>query len=336
MPNVIAAFARILAQAAGMTLSEDGVLRDGEEVLLRLPQGPEDRVSVACHFEVMEQVRIRRPDWPALMEAYAAAILPEHLGALGLAFKTAPTLRDSLTRVERYFRLVADNAVYRLEEEGAAARFVITPQGAPHPTVAFRNEMALAGWAANMLRMTGGRVRPARVTFRHGPLTDTARYEEVFGCPVRFDAALDAIHLPRTLLDAENRLGDRAVCDFLTAHLDAALGALPAAAPVKAEALRRLSAVLADGTPPAARIAQQMGMSERTLYRRLAAEGATWRDVVQEAQKGLAQELLAQSDRSIAEIAFLTGFSEQSTFSRAFKRWFGQGPARYRAEAVGA
>lgn len=336
MPNVIAAFSRVLAQAADMTLSEDGVLRDGEEVLLRLPGGSEGRVSVACHFAVMEKVRARRPDWAALMEAYAAAIQPDDLGALGLAFKTAPTLRGSLCRVSRYFRLVADNAIYQLEEEGGLARFIIIPQGAPHPTVAFRNEMALAGWAATLARMSGGRGRLSHVSFRHGPQADTTRYAEIFGCPVRFGAESDAIHMPSAMLDLDNRLGDRGVCDFLTAHLDEALGALPAAAPVKAEALRRLSSMLAEGTPPAALIARQMGMSERTLYRRLSAEGFAWRDVVQEAQKGLAQELLSRSDRSIAEIAFLTGFAEQSTFSRAFKRWFGQAPARYRATALGA
>lgn len=74
-----------------------------------------------------------------------------------------------------------------------------------------------------------------------------------------------------------------------------------------------------------------MGMSERTLYRRLAAEGRSYRDVLTEAQMTLAQSLLQGGDCSIAEIAFLTGFSEQSTFSRAFKRHVGQAPAQFRA-----
>jgi AraC-like DNA-binding protein len=75
-------------------------------------------------------------------------------------------------------------------------------------------------------------------------------------------------------------------------------------------------------------------MSERTLYRRLSDDGLTFRDVVREAQERLACELLTASDCSIAEIAFLTGFAEQSTFTRAFKRWAGQAPARYRQGAL--
>jgi AraC-like DNA-binding protein len=84
--------------------------------------------------------------------------------------------------------------------------------------------------------------------------------------------------------------------------------------------------------PQAAEIARDMAMSERTLYRRLAEEGLTFRDVLTEAQSSLAQELLRDSDSSIAEIAFLTGFSEQSTFSRAFKRWVGLAPAQFRQQ----
>ena len=77
-------------------------------------------------------------------------------------------------------------------------------------------------------------------------------------------------------------------------------------------------------------MAHFMGISERTFYRRLAEEGLSFRDVLQDAQSALARELLSETDCSIAEIAFLTGFSEQSTFSRAFKRWVGEAPARYR------
>ena len=66
------------------------------------------------------------------------------------------------------------------------------------------------------------------------------------------------------------------------------------------------------------------------LYRRLADENLSYRDVLQDAQLSLARDLLTDSDCSIAEVAFLTGFSEQSTFSRAFKRWVGEAPAQFR------
>jgi len=98
--------------------------------------------------------------------------------------------------------------------------------------------------------------------------------------------------------------------------------------------MHHLTPTLSNGRPQAAVIARDMGLSERTLYRRLAEEGLTFRDVVGRAQLALAQEMLRTSDVSIAEVAFLTGFSEQSTFSRAFKRWVGQAPAQFRQQQV--
>jgi len=138
--------------------------------------------------------------------------------------------------------------------------------------------------------------------------------------------------LRSAMLDLPNRLGDAAVSDFLTAHLETEIGSLRDDPSIRAALLRRLTPALSNGVPQAADIARDMAMSERTLYRRLAEEGLTFRDVLTEAQSSLAQELLRDSDSSIAEIAFLTGFSEQSTFSRAFKRWVGQAPVQFRQQ----
>jgi AraC-like DNA-binding protein len=77
-------------------------------------------------------------------------------------------------------------------------------------------------------------------------------------------------------------------------------------------------------------IASGLAMSARTLQRRLSEQGHSFQGVVDMTRKVLAQRLLAETDYSLAEVAFLTGFSEQSGFSRAFKRWAGQTPRSYR------
>lgn len=196
----------------------------------------------------------------------------------------------------------------------------------------FRTEGALAAFARNMRLFVDGDLTLDHVSFRHACRCDPHRYAAMFDCPVRFNAARDAIALAPAMLDRPNRLGDAAVSDFLTAHLETEIGPLEGDPSLRAELLRRLTPALSNGVPQAAGIAADMGMSERTLYRRLAEEGRTFRDVVVEAQSSLAQDLLRDSDSSIAEIAFLTGFSEQSTFSRAFKRWTGEAPARFRQQ----
>ena len=89
----------------------------------------------------------------------------------------------------------------------------------------------------------------------------------------------------------------------------------------------------ADSRARLAEVAARIGMSSRTLQRRLSADGLAYQDLVLDARKTLSERLLRRTDYALAEIAFLTGFSDQSTFTRAFKRWNGQTPADYRRGA---
>ncbi|WP_238547607.1 AraC family transcriptional regulator [Meridianimarinicoccus roseus] len=313
-----------------MTLRDDGALIVEGTVAQRLSQPANGRIPDTDYFELLDWIRRRHEDEVALVGAYARQIRVDDIGVLGLAIKTAPTLRASLERIERYWRVVTDTAVYCLDAGANPALLTFEARTEHHPVLEFRNEGALAGLAHNMRRFVRGDLVLDHVSFRHPCRCDPARYAALFGCPVFFEADRNAIALNPAMLNLPNCLGDAAVSDFLTGHLEREIGSLQADVSVRAALLRRITPALSDGVPQAADIARDMGMSERTLYRRLAAEGLTFRDVLTEAQSSLAKDLLRDSDNSIAEIAFLTGFSEQSTFSRAFKRWFGQAPAQFR------
>jgi len=96
---------------------------------------------------------------------------------------------------------------------------------------------------------------------------------------------------------------------------------------------RAVANVLSEGVPKLSRIASELKMGARTLQRRLSEQGYSFQTIVDMAQKDLAQRLLRETDYSLAEVAFLTGFAEQSGFTRAFKRWAGQTPRSYRLRA---
>lgn len=326
------------ASAADLTIDEDGVVRSGADTVCRLDQSDEDRVPATDLFELIDWIRTHHTDVATLVFAYAETIQVDHLGVLGLSLKTAPTLRDSLRRVERYFRLVTDTAVYRLKEDGESAFFTIEGQSAHHPALPVRNECALAGFASNMRRFAGEDLELRSVFFQHGCLGDPARYVVGFGCPVHFGAERDAICFAARMLDMPNLLGDTAVSEFLSRHLDAELEKVEQKSgsertSIKSALLHQLTPSLSSGPPAASDAARTLGLSERTLFRRLSNEGLTYREVVQDAQIRLAQELLENGSNSIAEIAFLTGYSEQSSFSRSFKRRVGTTPAQFRAQA---
>ncbi|WP_244508650.1 helix-turn-helix transcriptional regulator [Litoreibacter albidus] len=282
------------------------------------------------YFGLIDFIRESKADEVKLVATYSNMIKVDDLGILGLAIKTAPTLRDSLHRVERYYRLVTDTAIYRLDDSGNPALWIFEVQTPHHTALEFRNECALGAFASNLKRIVGPELKLEFVTFRHTCRGDPQRYAELFGCPVRFSADLDAIALDPSMLRLSNVLGDKGVSDYLTSHLDAKFSSVEEDASLSNALVYRLTPTLSAGVPHAADLAKELGMSERTLYRRLAAEGLTFRDVLARAQSALAKELLRDSTASIAEIAFLTGFSEQSTFSRAFKRWVGEAPARFR------
>ncbi|MEM7329632.1 MAG: helix-turn-helix transcriptional regulator [Pseudomonadota bacterium] len=89
---------------------------------------------------------------------------------------------------------------------------------------------------------------------------------------------------------------------------------------------------LNDGVPTLSAIASEMGLGPRTLQRRLSDSGHSFQSIVDLARKELAMRFLRETELCLAEIAFLTGFSEQSGFTRAFKRWAGQTPRSYRLE----
>lgn len=333
MATVTATFAQTLAASAGYSLSETGVVSDGERVVhsVRIESGA--RMTDVDYFAFADWISSAHPNRAALVLAYADRLYMDDLGALGLAIRTAPTLRDSLIRAERYFRLITDTVRYRLDENGPVAVFAIESRTAPHAILEFRNECALAAFARNLVRLGGDGLAFEEICFRHACTTDPKDYAEALGCPVRFGAGQDAIVIRSDMLDLPNRLGDAAVAAFMTAHLDEQIDALPQERSLGDALLQRLSTNLSNGAPSAADAARDLGLSERTLFRRLSDEGLTYQGLLQRAQQSLAEELLSREECSIAEIAFLTGFSEQSTFSRAFKRWVGQPPASFRRNA---
>ncbi|NIZ63247.1 AraC family transcriptional regulator [Sedimentitalea sp. CY04] len=332
MPSVTSAFARAMAKAAGMTLTDDGALLSDGSVVFRVSSEVDGQIVDTDYFDLIDWIRETQPDEVALVEAYASSIQTDDLGVLGLAIRTAPTLRASLQRVERYFRLITDTAVYQLDEHENRAFWVFQGQTQHRAALELRNECALAGFARNMHRFVGPGLVLEYVSFRHSCRCETERYSEHFGCPVKFDADRDAIAVKPEMLDLANLLSDKAVSEYLTGHLEAEIKSINQSPSFSDTLLHNLTPMLSNGVPQAAEIARDMGMSERTLYRRLAEEGLTFRDVLAKAQLSLAQGLLRDDTVSIAEIAFLTGFSEQSTFSRAFKRWVGKAPAQFRQQ----
>jgi AraC-like DNA-binding protein len=144
---------------------------------------------------------------------------------------------------------------------------------------------------------------------------------------------MDALLVSHELEKESNHLGDRSISSFFDTHLEEELSKYDDNASLEHRVRIQVSQSLSQGVPRISDVAGCLGMSGRTLQRRLADRGYAFQALVDESRRELAERLLEETGYPLAEVAFLTGFSEQSAFNRAFKRWAGQTPRSFRLTA---
>ena len=171
------------------------------------------------------------------------------------------------------------------------------------------------------------------VFLKHAPRGETAVYENHFGCPIHFESGRDALLVAEASVNAPNKLSDETIAGFFDRHLEEELASFTNDEGLEQNVRRVVANVLSEGIPTLSFVASHLGIGSRTLQRRLSDSGHSFQSIVDMARKELAQRLLRQTEYSLAEVAFLTGFSEQSGFTRAFKRWAGQTPRSYRLKS---
>jgi AraC-like DNA-binding protein len=318
-----------MIQAAG-----DSV--DGPAMLRSVGLGPDEpldvteRISDDAYYDLLERVAAQMAAPHELPLKVGPLMRPDDYGALGLAWKSAPTVRGSLERVERYCRLWTDNLTYEIEDHEDGVDFILHRSGERRLGMRLSNEATLAS-ATSLIRQTSSRgFRPLTVSLKHVAPKSIADHERYFGCPVRYGSNRDALSISHEALARRNRLADDGISSFLLSHLDAELGSLGTETPIESLVEREVSRSLSDGIPRMEDVARRLAMSERTLHRRLSERGVSFKVVVAQTRRLVAENLLRDSRYSATEVAFLTGFSEQSAFNRAFKRWTGQTPTAFR------
>jgi AraC-like DNA-binding protein len=161
---------------------------------------------------------------------------------------------------------------------------------------------------------------------------DVLRHEEVFACPVRFGGRANRALLRDSDLDLPLAARDSAMAELHARLVDDELQRL-GRAPTSRRVRQALAARLEHGEPRRHDVAAALHVSDRTLQRRLHREGTSFRELLDETRRALAEHHLRRSHDPLCRIADLLGFEDQSNFFRACKRWFGASPSRYRASA---
>ena len=259
-----------------------------------------------------------------------ASMLCDDYGALGLAWKAAPTVGASFARVARYARLWTSVVDYSMEPVSEGILYHLHRSGERRLGLRISNEATHASGVALARQCSTAPFSPKAVYFKHSAPKTTQHHEDYFQCPVYFDADADALLLDPASLEQPNKLGDAGITEFLLGHLDAELATVSDVPAIQSQTKDAIARALSDGDPKMADIARSLGMSARSYHRRLSDHGLSFQALTDDTRRELAEGLLRDESHSLAEVAFLTGFAEQSSFTRAFKRWVGATPASYR------
>lgn len=328
MGQVTSLFARKVVGVAGdaidatAVLASVGVDADGAWD----PKHMLDEDDYYAMIELMaEQMDITR-----LPLIVGEAMRPDEYGALGLAWKAAPNLLGSFSRVARYGRLWTSFTQYALQETDAGLLFVEHRAGARRLGMRISIEADLASGVSLGRQVSPRPFAPIEVYFQHAAPKTTEHHEAYFGCPVHFGADQDAMLLSHQSLSAPNILGDEGITQFLVSHLDQELAQIDDTPTLQTQTKNQIARALSEGLPKMADVARGLGMSARSFHRRLAEQGLSFQTLTEETRREIATAMLQEESYALAEIAFLTGYSEQSAFNRAFKRWMGVTPAAYR------
>lgn len=293
---------------------------------------PGRMVSAADYYRFLEAIARSERQGHTLPLRVGATMRCDEYGAFGLAWKSAPDLRGSFLRAERYSRVLTSTTGYSVEASDSGLFYNLHRSGPRDLGLRLSNEASIASVLSISREVTTAPLAPLAVYFKHPAPAITADHEKHFACPVHFSADRDALLFSAECVAVPNKLGDTGIAAFFDQHLEAELAKLEDDSALDRRVKNQLTRALSEGVPAISDIAGKLAMSGRSLQRRLSERGLTYQTLVDETRRELAMELLAGSEMSLADIAFLTGFAEQSSFNRAFKRWAGQTPRSYRLQ----
>jgi AraC-like DNA-binding protein len=254
--------------------------------------------------------------------------LEQHPPASLAAFH-ARTFRDGLQRLSRYKLLCCGSEEMRIvprkDETSVEFQWPLAEGDAP--------DLLLDVSFASMLLMgrhgTGRPVSPLRVELTR-PARHRAVYEARYGALVSFAARRDAIVFRSADLDLPFKTYNAALLDMLVPQLEKERNRIKAGKTVASRVTWVLRQLLAGTRPEVGEVAKELGMSRRTLQRRITAEGTNFRDLLMEARRQLARHYLSQPEIGTNEAAFLLGFEDTNSFYRAFRGWENATPGKWR------
>lgn len=288
---------------------------------------PETWLTTEQYFALWRAVEYLSQDPAVGLQMVAQTENAAHPPSTMAAF-FARDFRDGLHRLARFKHLCTPETLEVTESGGecsVSSRWFYA-EGAEPDAVA---DVTLAAILELGRRGTGRPLRPLRVEMTRNTLpSDTHR--SYFDAPIRTGCGQNALILATSDLDRPFPGHNPELLAVLEPGLAASLAEIAAQSSLLDQVRILIRRRMASGKPDIAEIATDLGLSERTLQRRITEEGANYRGLLDEVRRNMGQQLLANTGNGIDEVAFLLGFQDTSSFYRAFRAWEGVTPAQWR------
>ena len=264
----------------------------------------------------------------------AEGLNPRETGMLYYLFNAAPTLQRALTLLCRYVRIANASVNWTASFSPTAdAVAELNYVGLLRRELKCASEYHLAAVVKVLRAIAGRAVSPTRVNFAHFRCDASREAERFFSCPVEFGTPTDRLFFSRETLEIPVVYADPKLLEILRPYCDraAALHA-PSSASFRVTVENEIQKYLSSGRAQIDAIAGGIGVSSRSLERRLAEEGTTFSEVLDNLRRTLAIQYLAEPSLSVDRITGLLGYGVAGSFSHAFRRWTGASPSQVRSD----
>jgi AraC-like DNA-binding protein len=255
---------------------------------------------------------------------------PTAFDVVGYCALNSPTLGDAFARVARYHSIWTDGALFNLEHSRETSAIVYRYVDASISEHRQDSEMTLATVTALCRGVAAADFTPTAVEFQHDAPADISEHVRLFRCPIEFRTPSNKLHFNSSSLSLPIDKADASLCALLDRHAEELLAKFPPRDSLVDQVCSIIATELRGGDPSLERVAEQLSLTPRTLQRKLHEIGASHNELLDQMRRQLAMRYLREREMAICEVAYLLGFSESSSFHRAFKRWTGITPKEFR------